>query len=81
MKLPELPWWRTDSYTLAGHNDGPDMDIPDLWGPHGPALVPYFPETGKTGPGWGSDTFMDRYNKLQFSPRRVLAGSSSSPSS
>lgn len=74
MKLPELPWWRTDSYTLAGHNDGPDMDNTDLWGPHGPALVPYFPETGKTGPGWGSDTFMDRYNKLQFSPRRVLAG-------
>ena len=74
MKLSELPWWRTDSYTLAGHNDGPDMDNPDLWGPHGPALVPYFPETGKTGPGWGSDTFMDRYNKLQFSPRRVLAG-------
>ena len=30
MKLPELPWWRTDSYTLAGHNDGPDMDNPDL---------------------------------------------------
>lgn len=76
MKLPTLPWWRTDNYDLAGLNDGPDMARADLWGPHGPAVVPLFThrETGEwlTGPGWGRDTFMSRYNKLEFSPRRLL---------
>ena len=75
MKLPKQPWWRTDTYDLAGLNDGPDMSDESLWGPKGPAVVPMFPQPDggvKTGPGWGRDTFMQFYNRYEFTPRRVL---------
>ncbi len=74
MQLTIEPWWRTDTYDLPDANDGPNLDDPNLWGPKGPALVPYWPGSGKTGPGWGSETFMKAYLSHEFSPRRVLAG-------
>lgn len=80
MKMPSLPWWRTDTYDLSGVNDGPNMDDPSLWGPHGPALVELW-EDGRTGKGWGltedkglGPGFLKRYERLDFSPRRVLRG-------
>ena len=74
MKIPKQPWWRTDDYTLAGPDNGPDMSDANLWGPKGPAVVPLYLKDGetKTGPGWGRDTFMDHYRRLEFAPRRVL---------
>ncbi len=74
MQFSQLPWWRTDPYNLEGAANGPDLSDTTLWGPEGPALVQYFPDTGKTGPGWGREQFMDSYRRQQFSPRRVLAG-------
>lgn len=64
------PWWRTDHY---------DMEVALLpafmqqAGPVGPALVRVWPD-GRTDPGWGSEQFMDRYNKGEFNARRVLFG-------
>ena len=71
MQIPAQPWWKTDDYHLPGYNDGPDMGRSDLWGPRGPAVVRLFPD-GKTDPGWGEAMFMGLYNKLNFSPRKVL---------
>ena len=80
INLNSKPWWLSDNYDLPGANDGPNMDAPELWGPHGPALVPLF-DNGKTAPGWGltekkgeGPGFMVRYNRLDFTPRRVLHG-------
>ena len=73
MQFSQLPWWRTDAYNLEGAANGPDLDDKSLWGPEGPSLVQYFPDTGKTGPGWGRDTFMNCYRRQLFNPRRVLA--------
>ena len=75
MKLPKQPWWMTDTYDRAGLNDGLDMGDASLWGPKGPAVVPMFPQPNgevKTGPGWGRSTFMQYYNRYEFTPRRVL---------
>lgn len=74
MQFPTLPWWRTDDYSLTGHGDGLDLADGSLWGPEGPALVPYFPDTGKTGTGWGQDKFMASYRAQAFNPRRILSG-------
>lgn len=73
MKLNSLPWWQDDIYNLAGANDGPPMGDFSLWGPQGPALVQLWPD-GRTGPGWGREEFMERYNKMEFSARRILFG-------
>ena len=74
MEFSQLPWWRTDEYSLSNHGDGLDLKDSTLWGPEGPALVPYFPATDKTGPGWGRDSFMASYKRQVFRHRRVLAG-------
>ena len=83
MQLPLKPWWMTDSYSLAGDDDGPDLNDTTLWGPKGAALVPLY-DDGRTAPGWGltekrkdgteGPGFMKRYLILDFSPRKTMYG-------
>lgn len=78
-KFNQTPWWESDNYSLSGHNNGPDMGDPSLWGPNGPAILPLFKD-GRTGAGWGlqgadgKPGFMEKYRHLEFAPRRVLYG-------
>ena len=62
MDFKQLPWWQTDSYSDDSETGPLNLQRADLWGPLGAGLVPLF-QDGRTGPGWGRDTFMDAYNK------------------
>lgn len=64
------PWWTTDDYDI---DVGVSHKIYDEAGPKGIALVRAWKD-GKTDPGWGGETFMDRYDKHLFGPSRKLPG-------
>ena len=71
VKIPSQPWWMTDTYDRTNYDEGLDLKDEKLWGPRGPAVTPLFPD-GRTGPGWGSESFMKGYTDLKFSIRRLL---------
>ena len=73
IQLPKLPWWRTDTY----EDDSPAgglLDDMSNWGPKGAAVVRLYEKGDKiiTDPGWGSETFMKKYNRNDFNHRRLL---------
>lgn len=80
MQHSSMPWWRTDSYDVA-EAFPPQFD--HHWaGPKGVALVRCWPD-GRTDGGWGlvpgtgkssNDTFMPKYLRGEFNPRRTLFG-------
>lgn len=80
MQHSSTPWWRADSYSVA---DAIPPQFDHHWaGPKGVALVRVWPD-GRTDGGWGlvpgkgrssNETFMPKYLRGEFNPRRTLYG-------
>lgn len=70
MMTSPQPWWMTESYD-EGH--AVPIEFNQMSGPHDVALVRAFPD-GRTDSGWGDETFMAKYVKGDFNPRRALYG-------
>ena len=76
LQIPDKPWWETDTYDR-------DMvltpELEALAGPNGAALVRAY-DDGATQKGWGltdkdgADSFMPKYLRGDFLPRRTLYG-------
>ena len=73
LKIPDLPWWRTDPYTV---NAALTPGILEHAGPNGVALVRAY-EDGRTDPGWGLTSpkglaFMPKYERKLFHSGAIL---------
>ena len=79
IQIPTKSWWETDQYTDESLLPI-DLQVPDLWGPQGPAIIKAW-ANGSTQTGWGlnpprdsNEGFMPRYSRTEFNLRRLQQG-------
>ena len=79
LQIPTKSWWETDQYSDESLIPV-DLQVPDLWGPQGPAVIKAW-ANGSTQTGWGlnpprdsNEGFMPRYLRTEFNLRRLQPG-------